>query len=117
MEKSRLAAMDNLRMEKLNLEVYDYLGRIKHIFDQIEEVVDKVKVYFNCESGQYFDSRFLEEFLNRKIVLENLQSIAEDITIARNTYQNFDKKIESDIDNRIEDLDINETFDFHSIIK
>lgn len=116
MSEQRLAAMDEVRLERLNLEIYDYLERIKVILSQMEELVSQSKTYFDCDSGNLYRSKFQDAFSEQKNVIENIENINEDIIIVRNTYYAFDEKEHDEIETDTNNLDIKTDYDFHSTI-
>lgn len=116
MNQQRITSMEEQKMERLSLEVYDYLEHIKQIMNEMEEVVSKTKECFDCESGNYYRQVFQESHSKNKTIIENIGSIAEDIILAKNVYYHFDKKIHNDIKTEIENLDIPVEYDLHVTI-
>lgn len=91
--ESRLAGINEDKIDRLILDIYDYADKVNSIFNRIDELVDSTKDFYNCESAELFRNKFLEFKQNFKVVNENILGYAGEITSAKNNY----KKRESEM--------------------
>lgn len=74
------------KIDKVILEINDYAEKISNILTNIDDLVDKNIVYFNCSSKEKFIKIHNENRSNFQIVVKNILSYADDLTKLKNNY-------------------------------
>lgn len=80
-------------IDKLILDIYNYAERINKTLNQVSDVVDQTKNFYDCETATNYRNKFNDFKTNFSIMNENLKSYAEDLIKLKNRYQNVDSNI------------------------
>lgn len=80
-------------IDKLILDIYNYAERVNKTLNQITDVVDQTKNFYDCEAAQNYRNKFNSFKTNFNVINKNLNSYAEDLIKLKNKYQNVDSNI------------------------
>lgn len=80
-------------IDKLILDIYNYAERVNKTLNQIMDVVDQTKNFYDCEAAQNYRNKFNSFKTNFNVINKNLNSYAEDLIKLKNKYQNVDSNI------------------------
>lgn len=81
------------KLDKLVIEIYDYADKIKSILNEVDDLVTSTNNFFICDSGTEFRNKFNTLKTNFSNVNGNIISYAEDLVNAKISFQ----KIDSDL--------------------
>lgn len=87
MEGTNLKGVNDERIKKLVLNIYDYSEQINTILNSIDDLVNDTKKYFTIEESDSFYTRFSAIKDNFTNVRDNILSYAEEILKAGQNYQ------------------------------
>ena len=66
-------------IDKLILDIYNYAERVNKTLNQITDVVDQTKNFYDCEAAQNYRNKFNSFKTNFNVINKNLNSYAEDL--------------------------------------
>ncbi len=78
------------KLDKLVIEIYDYADKIKLILNEVDDLVASTNNFFICDSGTDFRNKFNTLKTNFSIVNGNIISYAEDLVNAKISFQKID---------------------------
>lgn len=93
-------------IDKLILDIYNYAERVNKTLNQISDVVDQTKTFYNCEDADNYRNKFNSFRTNFKIVNQNLISYAEDLIKLKNRYQNMSVEMTQTINKAIANIEV-----------
>lgn len=76
-------------VDKLILDIYNYAERINKTLNQITDVVDRTKTFYNCDAANNYRNKFENFKMNFSTIDKNIKSYAEDLIKLKNRYQNI----------------------------
>lgn len=77
MVNQELVGVNEDKIDKLVLDVYDYIERINNVLNNIENEMDKTASCFDCSAGRDLRSKFNEQKSVFPIIRENFMKDAE----------------------------------------
>lgn len=80
-------------IDKLILDIYNYAERINKTLNQISNVVDQTKSFYECDAANAYRRKFNSFRTNFSVIDKNLKSYADDLIKLKNRYQNVDRNI------------------------
>lgn len=80
-------------IDKLILDIYNYVERINKTLNQITDVVEQTKFFYDCESAKKYRAKFNDFSTNFEIINKNLKGYAEDMIKLKNRYQKVDENL------------------------
>ncbi len=82
-------------MDKLILDIYSYAEKVNKTLNQILDVVDDTKNFYECEAATNYRNKFNSFSANFNIINKNLISYAEDMIKLKNKYIVSDQNLVS----------------------
>lgn len=86
-------------IDKLILDIYSYAEKINKTLNEISNIVDDTKTFYQCENGTNYRRKFDDFKTNFVIVDGNLKGYAEDLIKLKNRYNKIDENITNAIKN------------------
>lgn len=93
-------------IDKLILDIYNYAERANKTLNQIADVVDQTKTFYNCDEADNYRNKFNSFRTNFKVVNKNLVSYAEDLIKIKNRYQNVSDEMTQTINKAIANIEV-----------
>lgn len=84
-------------IDKLILDIYNYAEKINKTLNQISEVVDQTKTFYECDTANNYRNKFNSFRTNFVVIDKNLKSYAEDLIKLKNKYQRIDDNLTESI--------------------
>lgn len=78
------------KLNKLILDIYNYSEKINKTLNQISEVVDKTKKIYSSKEADLYRSKYENFRVNYVNVIKNINRYAEDLILVKQKYSNFD---------------------------
>ena len=88
-------------IDKLILDIYNYAEKINKTLNQITNVVEQTKSFYDCDIANDYRNKFNNFKTNFNIINKNIQSYAEDLIKLKNKYRDVDMNITNDVLNAI----------------
>jgi len=82
------------------------IERVNKTLNQISDVVDQTKTFYNCEDADNYRNKFNSFRTNFKVVNQNLISYAEDLIKLKNRYQNMSDEMTQTINKAIANIEV-----------
>lgn len=80
-------------VDKLILDIYNYAEKINKTLNQISEVVDETKNFYDCEVADNYRNKFNNFKANFNIINKNIISYSDDLIKLKNRYQTVNNDI------------------------
>ena len=80
-------------IDKLILDIYNYAERINKTLNQITDVVEQTRIFYDCASAKKYREKFNNFSANFNVINTNLKSYAEDMIKLKNKYQRVDENL------------------------
>ena len=80
-------------VDKLILDIYNYAEKINKTLNQISEVVDETKNFYDCEVADNYRNKFNHFKANFNIINKNIISYSDDLIKLKNRYQTVNNDI------------------------
>lgn len=88
-------------IDKLILDIYTYAEKVSKTLNQICDVVEQTKTFYQCDDADVYRNRFNLFKSNFNVVNINLKSYADDMIKLKNKYQNIDAHLTNTVKNSI----------------
>lgn len=101
MNSSRNVVALNVReINKLMLDISDYVSKIKIIFNKINDMVLETRSYYNCLSANILRAKYELFAANYNTIINNIMSYNNELTLLKKKYavniDNLSQKIKND---------------------
>lgn len=93
MVSQELVGVNEDKIDKLVLDLYDYIERINNVLNNIENEMDKTVSCFDCSAGRELYSRFNEQKSIFPIIRENFMKDAELLIKIKSKTGDFSKEL------------------------
>lgn len=93
-------------VDKLILDIYNYADRVSKTLNQIADVVDDTKKFYDCDAADEYRKKFNSFRTNFKVVNKNLVSYANDLIKLKNRYQNMSDDMTQSIKKAIANIEV-----------
>lgn len=95
------------RLDKLALDLLGYIEKINNTLNQISEVVEDTKNYFDSSIANSYRNKYDLFKTNYNVVKKNLSSYSSDLTKVKFKYKGMATNLQTTINKEITKIDIN----------
>ena len=83
MQNKDTFGINEARIDKLIMEIFDYANRVNKIFNQADDLIEKSKAFYDCDSGRKFREKYVSLSDNYRTINQNLLSYARELTTVK----------------------------------
>ena len=84
-------------INKAIVDIYTYSTEIQHLLNDADDVVEKLKPYFDCRSGREFQAKYKTFSANYSTVVQNILEYTNELRDISNAYKRKTMDIADDI--------------------
>lgn len=106
MDNRGLVGVNEDKIDKLVLDIYDYIERINNVLNNMENEMDKTASCFDCSAGRDLRSRFNEQKSMFPIIRENFMKDAELLIKVKSRTGDFSKELAGKIKNNAAGVEV-----------
>lgn len=106
MEKQ--SGINDVKIDKLVLDIYDINEKIRKTLDQISETMDRTSSVWKSSDAKLFRDAYDNFKTNYNIITKNISSYSEDFTKLKNSYNAKDTEMAKKVNLYM--INIDETF-------
>ena len=86
MSNNKVVALSEAAIDKQMLEVIDCSNRVKAIFNKIDDLVEKLKLNYQCQSATTLYSKYNQFNDNYSVIIDNILSYNSDLISLKKKY-------------------------------
>lgn len=104
---NNLNGINEIKIDKMVLDLRNYVEKINRTLNQISEVVDDTKNYFLSQSGNLYRTKYDLLEANYSTIKNNLLSYSDDLLKVKFRYQSMSENNKNIIYGRIQNVESN----------
>lgn len=85
------------KLNKLILDIYDYSEKINNTLNSISDLVMKTKDYYNSKEAELYRKKYDDYKTNYVNIIKNINSYADDLLTLKRKYINFDVEMKNKV--------------------
>ena len=106
MENTNIKGINENEIDSITLNLYNYVEKIKGVFNSIDLIVDSTSDYYIGSDGDHFRAVYNLFRDNYQIVYEKISVYADALKKTQMTIIDFDKVLKSNIESQTDAEDI-----------
>ncbi len=84
---NKTSGINEILVDKMINDIVATSDRVSNILNQLDELIQESKTFYNCESSTVFYNNFNQFANNFKILKKNILSYSEDFANVKSNYQ------------------------------
>ena len=101
----RQTGINEEKLNKLILDIYDYSEKINNTLNHISEIVMKTKNCYNSKEAELYRKMYDDYKTNYVNIIKNINSYADDLLTLKRKYINFDVDMKNKVSLQIVNLE------------
>ncbi len=90
---TKIRGIDEPKLDKLIIDIYDYADRIKRLLNEVDDLVLETSNFYYCNEADEFRKKFEVLKSSFPSVNRNIISYAEDLISAKLKFNNIDRDL------------------------
>lgn len=104
---NNLNGINETKLDKMILDLRNYVEKINRTLNQISEVVDDTKNYFSSQSGNLYRKKYSLLEANFSTIKNNLLSYSDDLLKVKFRYQSMNSNNQNIIYGKMQNVESN----------
>lgn len=114
MENVNIKGINEVEIDSITLSLYNYVEKIKAIFNNLDSIVDDTSTNFVGSDGDHFRAKYNLFRDNYQIVYDNITLYADALKKAQMVVTDFDKELSSKVESNTSSADLLRTINITS---